>query len=95
MDHTACHPWLQGYVLASPLDIAVDLASHNPGQGNQALAVVLWEALVVTADYMDCRLHMAGLSFLPLGPWNQVAGQSRDIININRTGENSMRATVK
>lgn len=49
----------------------------------------------MTADYMDCRLHMAGLSFLPLGPWNQVAGQSRDIININRTGQNSMRAAVK
>lgn len=86
--HTACHPCLQGYVLASPLDTAVDLVSRNPGQGNRVLAVVLQEALVVTADYMDCPLRMAALSFLPLGPWNQEAGQSRDIININPVGQN-------
>lgn len=68
VDHKACHPCLQGYVLAYPLDIAVDLVSRNPGQGKQVLAVVLWEALVVTVDYMNCLLRMAGLSFLPLGP---------------------------
>lgn len=69
----------------------MDLVSRNPGQGNQVLAAVP-RALVVTADCMDCPLHMAGLSFLPLGPWNQVAGQSRDTMNIN---ELLMRASVK
>lgn len=72
----AFRPCLPGYVLASPLDIAADLVSRNPGRGNQALVVVLWGALVVTADCMDCPLRMAGLSFLPLGPWNQVAGDT-------------------
>lgn len=90
----AFQPCLQEYVLASPLDIAVDLVSHNPGQGNQALVVVLWGALVVTADCMDCPLRMAGLSFWPLGPWNQAAGHSRDTriyINHKRTKLNETK----
>lgn len=68
VDHTACYPCLQGFVLAFPLRIAEDLEGHNPGQGNQAPVVDLWEAPAVTADCMDCLLHMVDLSFFPLGP---------------------------
>lgn len=67
-DHTACCPCLQGNVLASPPGIAEDLEGHNPGQGNQAPAVDLWEAPAATADCMDYLLHMVDLSFFPLGP---------------------------
>lgn len=73
-DHMACHPCFQGYVLAFPLDIAGDPEGHNPGQGIQAPVVDLREAPAATADCMDCQLRMAGLSFFPLGPWDQVAG---------------------
>lgn len=72
--HKACRPCLQGYVLASPLDIAGDLEGHNLGQGNQAPVVDLWEDPAATADCMDCLLHTVDLSFSPLGPLDQVAG---------------------
>lgn len=39
--HRACHPCFQVFVLAFPLDTAVDLEGHNPDQGNQALVVDL------------------------------------------------------
>lgn len=74
----ACHPCLQGYVLAFPLDIAGDLEGHKPGQGIQAPVVDLWEAPAATADCMDCQLRMAVLSFFPLGPWDQVAGDCKN-----------------
>lgn len=41
VDHTACHPCSQGYVLAFPLGIAGGLVGHNPDQGIQALVVDL------------------------------------------------------
>lgn len=66
-DHTARYPWLQVNVLAFPLEIFEDLEGHNPDQGNLAPVVDLWEALAVTADCMDCLLHMVDLSFSPLG----------------------------
>lgn len=74
VDHTACHPCLQEYVLAFPLGIAGDLESHNPGQGNQTLVGDLWEAPAATADRMDCLFRMADLSFFPSSQWDQVAG---------------------
>lgn len=72
--HKACHPCLQGYVLAFPLDIAEDLEGHNPGQGNRAPAADLWEVPAATVDCMDCLLHTVDSSFSPLGPWDQEAG---------------------
>lgn len=74
VDHTACHPCLQECVLAFPLGIAGESEGHIPGQGNRAPAADLWEALAAIADRKDCLLHMVDLSFLPLGPWDQVAG---------------------
>lgn len=68
VDHTACYPCCQGTVLAFPLGIAEDLQGHNPGQGNRAPVVELWEAPAATADCMDCLLRMVGPSFFPLGP---------------------------
>lgn len=41
VDRTACHPCLQGYVLAFPLGTVGVLVGHNPGQGIQALVVDL------------------------------------------------------
>lgn len=73
-DRTACHPCLQGYVLACPLDSAEDPAGRNPDQGNLAPAADLWEAPAATADCMDCPLHMVDLSFFPSDPSDQVAG---------------------
>lgn len=74
VDHMACRPCLQGYVLAFPLGIAVDLETHNPDLGNLAPVVKLWEVPAVTAGRMDCLLRMADLSFYSLGPWDQAAG---------------------
>lgn len=74
VDHMACHPCLQGYVLAFPLGIFGDLVGHNPVQGNQVLVADLWEVLAVTADCIDRLLHMADPSFCSLDPWDQVAG---------------------
>lgn len=74
VDHMACHPCFQGYVLAFPLGIFGDLVDHNPGQDNQVLAVDLMEVLAATADCMDRLLHMAAPSFCSLYPWDQVAG---------------------
>lgn len=85
MDHTVCHPCLQGYALGFPLDIAGDLEGHNPGQGIQAPVVDPWEALAATADCMDCLLRMVDLSFFPLGPWDQVAGHGKNTRNYIRS----------
>lgn len=78
MDHTACHPCLQGYVLEFPLDTAGDLVGHNPGQGNQDPVVDLWEAPAATADCKGCLLRTVELSFSPLGQWDQVAVRGKE-----------------
>lgn len=70
----ACHSCLLGYVLAFPLDTVEDLEDHNPGQGNQAPVVDLWEVPAATVDCMDCLLRMVALSFSPLDPWDREAG---------------------
>lgn len=65
MDHKACRPCLQACALAFLLDIAGDLEGHNPGLGNLAPVVDLWEDPAATADRMGCQHRMVDLSFFP------------------------------
>lgn len=78
VDHMACRPSLQVYAPALPLDIAVDLEDHTPGQGTQVPVVGLWEDLAATADCMDRLRRTVELSSFPSGPKGQAAGYGKN-----------------